>query len=354
MTGSPVENRAEDFSGNSTAGVEIEDRMLIQRASINRNVSIGRTVHYAFTLIELLVVIGIIGVLTALVLPAVQNVRESARRAQCGANLRQIGVAMAAYYGIHQMFPPAYLTFDGYRSSNHLSQHLFLLSFLEQSNLYNSINMNLALMEDVNTPSLENRTARNTRMQVFLCPSDGEPNHFNSYRFNRGRFEAITGRLPYDGPFSIGFFPSQTTITDGLSQTAFVSERIAGSFSVGANDPRRDLKSTTTDFMISSDAEYIPVCLAANPGYWTHTAGRYWFYAGFSNTHYNHNALPNDPRPSCVTVGGTDSGPGGLSHPRSFHTSSVNVLFGDSHVRSVSNSINYDVWAAHGTPNAGD
>lgn len=318
----------------------------------------------AFTLIETLVVVAVIGLLVGLILPAVQAAREAARRAQCGANLRQIGIGMAHYYDIHQIFPPVYMTtyppgniITSLRVSiDYLSPHVFILPYLDQIPLYNSINMPLASnREALGSPYLENHTARNTRLSIYLCPSDGETRHLNSYRFNRGRFKSVPPGLPYDGPFSIGVLPSQANITDGLSQTAFVSERVGGSFVEDANDPRRDIKTVSTDQMISSDEQYISICLGDPHGHWTPIAGRFWFYTGFTSTNYNHNAPPNDPRPTCgFPPGGNDSGPGGLSPPRSFHPGTVNVLFGDAHVAAVTNSVSIPVWMAQGTYNKGD
>ena len=308
----------------------------------------------AFTLIELLVVIVVVGILAGFVLRGVQAVREAARRAQCSANLKQLGIAMHSYYGVHRMFPPAELLTraDGL-SANYASQHVFLLDYMEYGNLYDSINTDLLMLESSGFPSLENHTARNTRIDLFLCPSDGEPNHLNSYRFNRGRFETSPGSY-YDGPFSYGVLPSEVVITDGLSQTAFMSERLGGSFSPGKNDSRRDLKSVTRGLTIVSDAQYIPLCLADQPGTWNPLAGRYWFYSGFVNTHYNHNGRPNDPRPTCVVPSLTDFAAGGLSPPRSFHPGTVNVLFGDSHIQIVTDTIEGNVWEAIGTYGSGD
>lgn len=310
-----------------------------------------------FTLIEALVVIAIVGLLVGLVLPAVQAARESARRVQCVANLRQIGIAMNNYCSNHKMFPPTHLYTGPGWSSNSMSGFSFLLSFLDQNNLFNSINMNFANQESMLVPSLENHTARNTRLSVFLCPSDGEDRRLNNYRLNCGRFcvPAFQGTF-FDGPFSLGVIPSPEAISDGLSQTAFVSERVAGSFISDSHNPIRDLKYPDPYVVDASDTTFIPQCLSNFPGGWIVRAGRYWFYSGFVNTAYNHMGSPNDKRSSCITSVpmDLDIGAGGLSPPRSYHAGGVDLLFGDGHVQFIPNSIAERVWAALGTYNRGD
>ena len=302
-----------------------------------------------FTLIELLVVVSVIGLLVGLILPAVQRSREAMRRARCVANLKQLGVAMNAYCSVHNVFPPSHMGIapivDNY------SEIAFMLPQLDQQPLFSAINFAFNVVETPESPTLENHTCRNTRLAVLLCPSDGEKRHLNSYHFNRGRWGMI--RVGYfDGPFSFLVLPSVATVTDGLSRTAFVSERIAGSFTApGA--PLRDIKQPFESYQpVYSDAIFIPLCLEAQPASWAVNAGRYWMLSGFYNTHYNHNGPPNDPRPSC--------GPGwtnlayGLHPPRSFHPGGVNLLLGDGRVEWASNSINSQVWTALGTYNAGD
>ncbi len=302
-----------------------------------------------FTLIEILVVIVIIVLLLSFLVPAVQSIRDTARKAQCANNMRQIGVGLQNFYSIHNMFVPVHMLKFGTNTSNdYSSPHAHLLPFLEQTNLFDSLNYDILTLESPSAPSLENHTARNTKVATFICPSDSEPEHLNSYRFNGGRFDSEQPGLPYDGPFNIGFLPSQANITNGLSYTAFLSERIAGTFDGGSKNINRDIKSTQKTGIITSDSQYIAICLKDQKGNWYQFAGRYWFYAGFTNTLYNHNAPPNDFRPTCSVVGANDAGAGGLSHAKSYHNASVNVMYGDSHVSSVRNSIDPVIWQKQG------
>lgn len=309
----------------------------------------------AFTLIEIVVVASIIGLLIALLLPAAQGSREAARRAGCVAHLRQLGIALASYHADNNMFPPSQLPSrpGGRWSSNSMSGLVSLLPYLEQGQLFHSVNLNFVNVESSSSPLVENRTARGVRVGLFLCPSDGEPNHRNSYRFNRGRWVGVGGHV-YDGPFSLLVLPSQATVTDGLSHTAFVSERVGGSFVAGSADRVRDVKQPAGSGQVfSSDAAFIPFCVEAPARDWVHTSGRYWMFSGFLDGTYNHNGKPNDPRPSC-NLGLEFGGDRGLHPPRSYHPGAVNVLYGDGHVDAAANSIDARLWTAAGTYNAGD
>ena len=133
-----------------------------------------------FTLIELLVVISIIGVLIALLLPAVQAAREAARRAQCVNNLKQIGVALFNYENQIGTFPPGYIDYQNNPDNTPdldmgpgWGWAAMILPFLEQQPLYNSINFSLGITVVSNPASAANSTAVVTSLTVFQCPSDG-------------------------------------------------------------------------------------------------------------------------------------------------------------------------------------
>src|SRR4051794_5633618 len=92
--------------------------------------------RHGFTLVELLVVIAIIGLLVAILLPAVQAARESARRASCTSSLRQLGIALQTYQDVQKTFPPAGTTETGSTDFDlYSSGHAMLLPFLEEGNL---------------------------------------------------------------------------------------------------------------------------------------------------------------------------------------------------------------------------
>ncbi len=292
-----------------------------------------------FALIELLVTISVIAILAGLLIPAVQMAREAGRRAQCLSNLKQIGLALQSYESANGMFPPGQLT-DGYGTiRNNYSEFSFILPYLEQTSLFNSINMDFHGIEKAAAPLLANQTARNTRLSVYLCPSDGEPNHLSSYRLNRGRYGHRNGsRLIFDGPFGMGVIPRASAITDGLSNTAFVSERLSGDFRPGSEGVPRNIKVPDAQgASASNDVGVISICLASPAAFWECTAGRYWLFGDFVNTGYNHNGTPNDRRPTCGPYNATSllGGSGGLDPPRSFHSGSVHVLFGDGHTERV-------------------
>ena len=146
------------------------------------------TRHLGFTLIELLVVIAIIGILVALLLPAVQHAREAARRAQCKNNLKQLGLALHSYHDTHGLFPPSAITTIRYSGSccvdygaPNISGLTLLLPYLEQTALYSQYNFNGLPVQPGSGGQtcygrLTNDAVDDVDIPIFLCPSD--PNTF--------------------------------------------------------------------------------------------------------------------------------------------------------------------------------
>jgi prepilin-type N-terminal cleavage/methylation domain-containing protein/prepilin-type processing-associated H-X9-DG protein len=213
-----------------------------------------------FTLVELLVVIAIIGVLVALLLPAVQSAREAARRTQCANNLKQIGLAMTNYHDLNKWFPPGSVwvndtATDVRNKGNFLVR---ILPYIEQQTLYQCFDFNLATNDQRLTSSSTSELLRGQMVPSYNCPSDtvrrtGTAPNFvmpASYHTNFGPSSAISNnpnsscplyptfqkynRAPGNntgvnspaGPFSRAewYQSKMADCLDGLSNTIYVGE----------------------------------------------------------------------------------------------------------------------------------
>ena len=188
--------------------------------------SVGRDDRFAFSLVELLVVIAILGMLIGLLLPAVERSREAARRGQCLANLRQMGIALHAYHGVYGVFPPGGVEWRPPRSTHgerQLAWSVFLLPLLEQKNLYDTL--------DLSTPfdSSANRAGAATVLSVYVCPSVPRDSPLVDGRgacdYGGIYGERITS--PNDPPKGTMLYDRAIglrEITDGSSSTLVISE----------------------------------------------------------------------------------------------------------------------------------
>jgi len=178
-----------------------------------------------FTLIELLVVIAIIGILIGMILPAVQLVREAARRTQCANNLKQIGLALHNHHAAKQEFPVGTVE---WRPGNDTSQRqlawsAFLLPYLEQQNVYDQLDLQQAF------DAADNTAAASTVLSVYLCPSTvretEQPDGRGACDYGGIFGERITSpNNPPKGVMLIDQAVSIRDITDGTSHTLIVAE----------------------------------------------------------------------------------------------------------------------------------
>ena len=304
-----------------------------------------------FTLVELLVVIAIIGVLVALLLPAVQAAREAARRTQCSNNLKQFILAAHNYNDATGALPPA-------TNARRISTHAALLPFMEQGNLYNQIDFT------TNYNSSTNAAARAAHVATFNCPSDPQTSlpagwAGTSYRVNQGS-GILNGLPPTDssdsnygmpepnGVFMKDRFLQLASITDGLSNTAAFSEHCKGDFNNGLSTPNDTFKPGTYP---STADEAIAQCAAVNVNdlskQGVSDVGAPWLQGYHSTTIYFHVAPPKSR--SCMFPPGRIATTANSQHP-----GGVMVSLCDGSVRLVSSTIDLALWRAIGSRNEGE
>ncbi len=303
-----------------------------------------------FTLVELLTVLAIIGLLISLILPAVMDARAAARRMSCANNLHQIGTALSQFESTHGHFPGCYAGLAGpwigspreewsYSPSSLMAAELSGPSLAEQVPISQPLNQPFNPdWEGVDLPS----------PAVLRCPDDSyATGRATNYRFCRG----ILPLWPKDpgGVFISNEATRAAEISDGLSTTAFASERLVSRPRAGWPDRRRDL----VVFDPAQTPDVASACVTANQGgttsvlEWnTQPVGDPWLSGRWLHNCYYHLFPPNSPWFDCRQG---DDVALAVTTARSYHPGGVNVLFGDGHVRFMSNGINLQVWRAWAT-----
>jgi prepilin-type N-terminal cleavage/methylation domain-containing protein len=325
-----------------------------------------RSRQHGFTLIELLVVIGIITILISLLLPAVQQAREAARRTQCRNNLKQIGLALHNYLDVHNGFPPAFVsdisTTD--TSGGEWSIHSRILPFLDQANLYNLADLSLAYDDPANGDIAIQRVA------TYLCPSEvndrarlssGVAIHYPiSYGYGGGTWGVWDNlsRQAGSGAFAPNYSFRPRDFIDGTSNTIAFSE-------VKAYTPyNRDGDFGTA--IVPATAADVEALIAmggdnkSNSGHTEGVDGRI-HQTGFTTT------LPPNSK-VVVPTGDTDEGDytscredKSCTTPtfaavtsRSYHAGMVQTLLMDGSVHSISDNIDLATWRDLGQRNDGN
>ncbi|MBA2114141.1 DUF1559 domain-containing protein [Bremerella alba] len=290
----------------------------------------------AFTLVELLVVIAIIGILIALLLPAVQQAREAARRMQCTNNLKQMGLACHNYMDIHQENLPS----GAFKKDDSHGWALSILPFLEQTTLYDQYDFSKGPTAN------ENQAIRRTVVNAFICPSfDGKPSNTATAKYSDGAlltYQGVhgvyyndatkdsnlsgivsAGLIPSNGIFRINGTRKASEITDGLTNTIMIGDFI-----------HRDRSGTNGGF-------------PGNVRVWL--VGAYLTVDGIYNSKAIYEDTINSRRDRANDGVAFNHIPFSSRHP-----GGVNFAIADGSVRFVPETINFDAYCAAATINGSE